>query len=149
MSMHDQFGDLAASAARAERDKKRNVVVGALVVGLAASAALIFTGIKRGGVDLAAFASAGGLGVVVCVVGAGLVYGFWRSGGRSADGELKVQVEQLTRTMEQLVEHGALSEEARRVVNRRRDREILCRAIQEDIEAEDWDAAMVLVKELA
>lgn len=149
MSMQDGFGDLAASAARAERDTKRNVVIAAIVVGLLASGALIFTGIRRGGVDLAAFAAAGGLGVVVCIVAAGVVFALWRAGSRSSDGDLREKLEQLSKAMEQLVEHGSLSDEARRVLHRRQDREILCKAIQEDIEVEDWDAAMVLVKELA
>lgn len=56
---------------------------------------------------------------------------------------------ELVRSIERLVEHGSLSDEARRVLYRRHDRELLRKAIQEDIAAEDWDAAMVLVKELA
>ncbi len=48
-----------------------------------------------------------------------------------------------------LMQQSSLSDDARRVLNRRRERELLCRAIEEDIDAEDWDAAMVLVKELA
>lgn len=46
-------------------------------------------------------------------------------------------------------EQAALSDDARRVLNRTRERELLRAAIDEDITAEDWDAAMVLVKELA
>lgn len=46
-------------------------------------------------------------------------------------------------------EQAALSDDARRVLNRKRERELLCAAIDEDISVEDWDAAMVLVKELA
>ncbi|GJM19588.1 MAG: hypothetical protein DHS20C14_18010 [Phycisphaeraceae bacterium] len=46
-------------------------------------------------------------------------------------------------------EVSALSDDARRVLNRGRERDLLRRAIEEDIGAEDWDAAMVLVKELA
>src|SRR5262249_44323805 len=46
-------------------------------------------------------------------------------------------------------EQAALSDDARRVLHRKRERELLRGAIDEDIAAEDWDAAMVLVKELA
>jgi hypothetical protein len=74
---------------------------------------------------------------------------FWRSRARSGDADLRQQLDALSRAMEQLVEHGSLSDDARRVLHRRRDREILCKAIEEDIQSEDWDAAMVLVKELA
>jgi len=40
-------------------------------------------------------------------------------------------------------------DDARRVLNRKHERDLLCAAIEEDINAEDWDAAMTLVKELA
>jgi hypothetical protein len=53
------------------------------------------------------------------------------------------------RAIEQLAKEQALSDDARRVLNRGRERELLRKAIEEDIVAEDWDAAMVLVKELA
>ena len=46
-------------------------------------------------------------------------------------------------------EEAALSDDARRVLNRSRERELLRRAIQEDIEAGDWDAGVVLANELA
>jgi hypothetical protein len=55
----------------------------------------------------------------------------------------------LAREVAQLSEQAALSDDARRVLNRRRERQLLRDAIIQDIEAEDWDAAMVLVKELA
>lgn len=48
-----------------------------------------------------------------------------------------------------MVEQAALSDDARRVLNRKREREFLRKAIEEDIAAGDWDAAMVLVRELA
>ena len=52
-------------------------------------------------------------------------------------------------TLERLGEQQTLSDDARRVLNRRGERDLLRRAIEEDISAEDWDAAMILVKELA
>jgi hypothetical protein len=51
--------------------------------------------------------------------------------------------------LSQVREESALSDDARRVLNRSRERELLRRAIQEDIEAGDWDAGVVLAKELA
>lgn len=56
---------------------------------------------------------------------------------------------EVTHALERLAEEQALSDDARRVMNRRRERDILCRAIEEDIVVEDWDAATILVKELA
>lgn len=48
-----------------------------------------------------------------------------------------------------LGEQAALSDDARRVLHRSRERTLLRRAIEEDIAAEDWDAALVLSSELA
>jgi hypothetical protein len=59
------------------------------------------------------------------------------------------ETESLIRSFEQLAQQQALSDDARRVLNRARERELLRKAIEEDISHEDWDAAMVLVKELA
>jgi tetratricopeptide (TPR) repeat protein len=55
----------------------------------------------------------------------------------------------LARAIQDLQESMVLSDDARRVLNRKRERELLRKAIQEDINAEDWDAAMVLIRELA
>jgi len=94
---------------------------------------------------LFSFGAAGALGVVITVAALGLMLSR-RSG---ADAKLAERMAELSHAMEQLAEQGSLSDDARRVLNRRRDRELLRRAIEEDINAEDWDAAMVLVKELA
>jgi hypothetical protein len=59
------------------------------------------------------------------------------------------EMRQVMEAIRSLGEQAALSDDARRVLNRKRERELLCAAIQEDVEIEDWDAAMVLVKELA
>ncbi len=63
--------------------------------------------------------------------------------------ELRGQVRGLTRSIEEMQESLILSDDARRVINRKRERELLRKAIQEDINTEDWDAAMVLIRELA
>lgn len=69
--------------------------------------------------------------------------------GQAAQAASMRQMEELTRSMRHMVEHGALSDDARRVLNRQRERELLRAAIQEDIDRNDWDAASVLCKELA
>lgn len=54
-----------------------------------------------------------------------------------------------TAALRAMGEHAALSDDARRVLHRTRERTLLRRAIEEDINAEDWDAALVLAGELA
>ncbi|MBL8761029.1 MAG: hypothetical protein JNL50_06965 [Phycisphaerae bacterium] len=68
---------------------------------------------------------------------------------RTGVSALEQRIESLTAMVEQLSQQGSLSDDARRVINRARERELLRRAIEEDMGREDWDAAMVLVKELA
>ncbi len=78
------------------------------------------------------------------------------SGGGGAGGIMGVLGDQRTQQMRELLgavhtlaQEGGLSESAKRVLHRREERELLRRAIEQDIMDEDWDAAMVLVKELA
>lgn len=72
----------------------------------------------------------------------------WRL-GRSQAAESERLLRELIRTIDNLAQEGGLSEAAKRVLHRRHEREILRRAIEQDITDNDWDAAMVLVKELA
>ncbi|MBL8763856.1 MAG: hypothetical protein JNM07_06265 [Phycisphaerae bacterium] len=48
-----------------------------------------------------------------------------------------------------LADQAALTDDARRVLNRRAERDMLRRAIEEDIDAGDWSAGLVLCHELA
>jgi len=59
------------------------------------------------------------------------------------------QLDRITHAVENFSQEQGLSEGAKRVIHRRQERELLRRAIEQDILAQDWDAAMVLVKELA
>lgn len=63
--------------------------------------------------------------------------------------EIRAQIRGMTAAVENMRETMVLSDDARRVLNRSRERDLLCKAIQEDINTEDWDAAMVLIRELA
>ncbi len=117
--------------------------VGAGVIG----AGLIVQGVATGSDTLL---GAGALGLIVVAATAPIAA--LRSGSSSSvedDTPLRAELGELGRQIERLGEMGALSDDARRVLNRRRERELLCGAIEEDIAVEDWDAAMVLVKELA
>jgi tetratricopeptide (TPR) repeat protein len=111
--------------------------------------------------DQTALLTTGLLGLVV--VGCTLPLALKRSGGtggaagpngssKAAEAELhevRGQLRTLARAIQDLQECMVLSDDARRVLNRKRERELLRKAIQEDINAEDWDAAMVLIRELA
>jgi len=73
----------------------------------------------------------------------------WRAGQPNPAASSAHHIRQLVSAINSLVQEGGLSEGAKRVLHRREERELLRRAIEQDIADEDWDAAMVLVKELA
>lgn len=108
--------------------------------------ALTIAGVLRDEIPLVGM---GLLGLVVVAAAApvSLAAALRESGSR--DTSIDTRLDQLARSIEHMVEEAALSDDARRVLNRRRERELLCQAIEEDILSEDWDAAMILVKELA
>ena len=62
---------------------------------------------------------------------------------------IRTQIRGLAETMTSLNETIVLSDDARRVINRRKERDLLCKAIEEDIQIQDWDAGLVLIRELA
>jgi hypothetical protein len=96
----------------------------------------------------------GMLGIVIVASAAAVVLS-----GSSQPAETPSELDSEDRVIEQLklvqqatdrmCQHAALSDDARRVLNRTRERELLCRAIEEDIRSQDWSAAQVLVTELA
>ncbi|MFG0256383.1 MAG: hypothetical protein ACF8GE_00600 [Phycisphaerales bacterium JB043] len=63
--------------------------------------------------------------------------------------ELAREVRHMANSIETLTQESGLSEAAKRVLHRRQERDLLCKAIEQDITDKDWNAAMVLVKELA
>jgi tetratricopeptide (TPR) repeat protein len=67
----------------------------------------------------------------------------------SVRSERSSQMKRMVEAIESLRSEAGLSETAKRVLHRREERDLLRNAIEQDIEAEDWDAAMTLVKELA
>ncbi len=131
------------------RRKKRSGTSVLLIVGALAAAAMVVIGLQLGfnGVPGSVFAASGALALVV-VLAAWALAGHRTQAPDDAAG-LRREIAHLARAVEHMSEQGALSDDARRVLNRRRERELLRGAIEEDIDAEDWDAAMVLVKELA
>ncbi|MBL4591071.1 MAG: hypothetical protein JKY96_03840 [Phycisphaerales bacterium] len=67
----------------------------------------------------------------------------------ASKGEEETGILDLRRAIELLQENMVLSDDARRVLNRKKEGTLLRGAIEEDIRQGDWDAAMVLVRELA
>ncbi len=80
-----------------------------------------------------------------CGVGGG---GGQREPSNDAE-RLRSQMMKMVKSIEHLEETMILSDDARRVLNRHKERELLAKAIDEDIERRDFGAAMVLVNELA
>lgn len=72
-----------------------------------------------------------------------------RLAARAGSSGAEARIDELARAVRAMSDQMALSDDARRLLNRRAERELLCRAIEEDIAAEDWDAAVVLCTELA
>jgi hypothetical protein len=93
--------------------------------------------------------AAGLIGVLLVLTTLPLTLVMLRRSRPRPDTALRDEITRLQRVISHLSEQSALSDDARRVLNRKRERELLRAAIDEDIAAEDWDAAMVLVKELA
>lgn len=84
---------------------------------------------------------------VACAVLPITLIGAWAIRGQARG--LDRALMELARALSSMTQEAGLSEGAKRVLHRRQERELLRRAIEQDIQDEDWDAAMVLVKELA
>lgn len=102
-----------------------------------------------GGEELA---NLGMLGLIVATSAGAVVLallGQHRPDARSDTERIVAQLRQLQQSMDRVSQQAALSDDARRVLNRTKERELLCRAIEEDIRSQDWSAAQVLVTELS
>jgi hypothetical protein len=89
----------------------------------------------------------GGWGLFVWLLVLPIAVGVDRQ--RRAAHELGGHLTDLGAAVRSFAQQAALSDDARRVYNRRAERDLLRSAIEEDIAAEDWDAAAVLCAELA
>ena len=67
----------------------------------------------------------------------------------SSNSEFAREIRHMANSIETLTQESGLSEAAKRVLHRRQERDLLCKAIEQDITDKDWNAAMILVKELA
>jgi len=60
-----------------------------------------------------------------------------------------LKLDAMKRAIDAAASESGLTEAAKRVLHRKEERQLLRDAIEQDIERRDWDAAMILVKELA
>ncbi len=86
-----------------------------------------------------------GIGLLTVVVPAA-VYPFATT---HPTGELDQRLSEQRRLLEQIAERELISDQAKRILYRQKERETLRQAIAEDIQQQDYDAAMALVNELA
>jgi len=91
---------------------------------------------------------AGYIGLFLFLTHAPLAWMFL-SRARSGDDRVVRTLDSVSDAVRLLHDQSSLSDDARRVLNRRVERDLLCRAIEEDIHTQNWDAAMVLCRELA
>lgn len=90
----------------------------------------------------------GGVGGFVALAALPLAMLMRRTGG-AALGRIEHEVRELAGAVTHFTEQQALSDDARRVLHRDRERELLRKAIEEDIAAGEYEAALVLTRELA
>lgn len=89
----------------------------------------------------------GVLGVIIVLCVAPVTWHLRRA--TAQQGVAAKRMDALIEQMRRLADSGMVSDDARRVLNRGAERDMLCRAIEEDIHAQAWDAALVLCDELA
>lgn len=87
-------------------------------------------------------------GVIVVLATSPIAVAILWAGQRRAGGS-EAAPDDLAGPIRTISEQVSLSADARRILARSADRAVLRQAIEGDIAAADWDAAMVLVKELA
>lgn len=127
-------------------------LVAAYLVLLILGLFLLFAGYRSGGGNVTGDQMVVA-GILCVVITASLipvcVAQIWSSRASSAAVKqcelMKKQIEVLS----QIQEHTMLSDSAKRIAYRRNEREMLRKAIEEDIAQEDWDAAVVLVDDMS
>lgn len=92
------------------------------------------------------YATAGAIGVLLVLIVGPIGMLLARRSGAAA---LERRVDELARSMRALADQALLSDDARRVLNRSTERQMLRRAIEEDLKTGDWEAGLVLCRELA
>lgn len=88
-----------------------------------------------------------GVLLVLTMAPVALIIAIWAS--TSPMQQLAKRMVEVQEAVKVISEQAALSDDARRVLNRTTEREMLRRAIEQDINEEEWEAAIVLCNELA
>jgi tetratricopeptide (TPR) repeat protein len=88
-------------------------------------------------------------GALLVLTMAPIAFSFALGGSRRQHEAMADRIDELGRHVRAFTDYAAMSDDARRVLSRGNDKAILTQAIEEDIAASNWDAAMVLVRELA
>lgn len=128
------------------------IVIAAYCLALAGSVLLILSGAgllgpwSNPGLTLRAV---GYVGVLLTLTLCPMAIIVMTRAGRGGAGGMLERLDRIERALHDLHQHASLSDDARRVLNRRTERDLLCRAIEEDIQAGEWDAGIVLCGELA
>lgn len=91
----------------------------------------------------------GVIGTLLVLTLAPLAFILARSDSTRLQRRLVERTDELTRNVRMLADQAVLSDEARRILNRQSERDLLRRAIEEDIEAGDSEAALILIEELS
>ena len=97
-----------------------------------------------------AIVSAGALGLVAVAVSWPIALAVASRGGAGAppDMALAQKIDQLATALNRISEQQLLSDRAKHIAYRDKEREALRRAIQEDISRQDWDGAMKLADDI-
>jgi len=157
MQGSDQAGEISvptisggASGARRRNDGAVVGVILDLILPLALSVGLILFGTGLGNIKEGYrpyLLSAGLIGGMMVFLAAPVL---WHLRSRRRGEEMVARrIESMTESLRLLRDQSSLSDDARRVLNRQTERNLLCRAIEEDIQAQAWDAATVLCEELS
>ncbi len=110
---------------------------------------LVGTGLL-GGKEHIAFAMAGLIGFLLSLTLGPLSFILVTRGDSATHlGQLSRQLEEVREALYLISSQSSLSDDARRVINRATEREMLRRAIQQDINSGDYEAGLVLCRELA
>src|SRR5689334_328217 len=110
-------------------DPNRPMPLSAVIAGII-SLAMIGAWLKWGPAYVP-FAAAGGLGLALIALVVPLTSMLSRTSGARTAQTLRDEVAALSRSISQMSEQNALSDDARRVLNRKRERELLRAAIEE------------------
>ncbi len=128
--------------ASSSRSETSGIVAASYAVAAVLSVVLIGFGASR---DDLAISAMGVLGLIV--VGAAAPFSFAARNDPRED--ILSLLHEINHSIQRLSDQQSLSDDARRVLNRDNERQLLKAAIDQDIRQGDYEAAMVLVRELA